>query len=208
MTRSDGMVLASVDGIASFVHPASLDRLDARTHRRYERIAPVNGLGERVLGWMLTGAEESAGRREIVALSGLARGMRLLEVSPGPGVFQPLLREAVGPEGEIAALDLSLNMLRQCRKRHARMHIELIHADAQKLPFADECFDGLFHFGGVNPFNEPARALAEFVRVVRKGGTVIWDGERMSPPFRRPLGRRIRPSLDPGFASAPPVSAR
>jgi ubiquinone/menaquinone biosynthesis C-methylase UbiE len=38
------------------------------------------------------------------------------------------------------------------------------------LPFADNSFDILFHFGGVNLFNNPDLALREFVRVVRRGG--------------------------------------
>ena len=123
LTRADGAVLPSVDGIASFVAPESLGGLDAAMNRRYQQIAPFYDFGERVLGWLLTGADVVVGRREMVALSGLKAGMRLLEVSPGPGVFQPLLRAAVGSHAEFVALDLSSNMLRQCRERFADLRI-------------------------------------------------------------------------------------
>ena len=67
----------------------------------------------------------------------------------GPGVFHPMLRKQLGEDAEIVSIDLSLNMLQQCRKQHASDRIELIQANAQNLPFADESFDALFHFGGV-----------------------------------------------------------
>jgi ubiquinone/menaquinone biosynthesis C-methylase UbiE len=144
------------------------------------------------------------GRQKIVDLISLTPGMRLLEVSPGPGVFQPMLRQALGVDSEIVAVDLSTNMLRQCMKHHAALNIELVHANAQNLPFADNSFDALFHFGGVNLFNNPDQALREFVRVVRKGGTISWGDEEMSENFRHPVGRSVLPRLNPGFMKIPP----
>jgi len=48
----------------------------------------------------------------------------------GPGVFHPMLRKQLGEEAEIVYVDQSLNMLQQCRKRHASERIELIQANA------------------------------------------------------------------------------
>jgi ubiquinone/menaquinone biosynthesis C-methylase UbiE len=74
----------------------------------------------------------------------------------------------------------------------------------QYLPFADESFDALFHFGGVNLFNEPDKGLLEFVRVVKKGGIVAWGDEEMSPDFTSRLRRKILIRLNPGYLKTPP----
>ena len=115
-----------------------------------------------------------------------------------------MLRKVLGSSAEIVAVDLSINMLRQCRQHHAGEHVELVRANAMHLPFSDNSFDALFHFGGVNLFNDPNLALREFVRVVRKGGVVAWGDEEMSDSFSHPVGRRILPRLNPGFRKTPP----
>jgi ubiquinone/menaquinone biosynthesis C-methylase UbiE len=201
---SDDKFFPDQDGIASLVYPQELVGDDERLNQRYEWLAPYYDVSERILGRLLTGIDMQEGRRHIVDLLGLTQGMRLLEVSPGPGVFQPMLRKALGADSQIAAVDLSLNMLRQCRQQHASECVDLIRANAQHLPFADESFDALFHFGGVNLFNAPELALSEFIRVVRKGGLIAWGDEQMDASFTHPVGRRILPRMNPGFKKIPP----
>ena len=200
----DGKFFPNQDGITSLVYPPQLVGDDEKLNQRYEWLAPYYDASERILGRLLTGIDMQQGRCQIVDLLGLTPGMRLLEVSPGPGVFQPMLRQALGSQAQIATVDLSLNMLRQCRQQHAAERVELIRADAQHLPFADESFDALFHFGGVNLFNAPAQALSEFVRVVRSGGLVAWGDELMDKSFKHPIGRRVLPLMNPGFKKTPP----
>jgi len=204
LVRADGSVLAQIASIPSFADPATLSGLDLQMHLRYQWLAPYYDVGERVLGRLLTGVDTTRGRADIVGRCGYAPGMRLLEVSPGPGVYLAPLRAALGSDAPIAALDLSLSMLLQYRRNPAAAAVELVHGDAQSLPFADASFDALFHFGGVNLFNDPARALAQFVRVVRPGGRVAWGDERMSASFRHPIGRRVLPMINPGFRRQPP----
>lgn len=201
---SDGKYFPDNNGLISLVYPYTLAGDDEKMNRLYEWLAPFYDTSERILGRILTGVDMQQGRNKIVDLLQLKLGMRLLEVSPGPGVFHPILRQKLGDKAEIAAIDLSCNMLRQCQKRHALDRVELIQANAQHLPFADGSFDALFHFGGVNLFNDPERALREFVRVVRKDGIVAWGDEQMSKDFSHPIGRRILPYLNPGFKKTPP----
>ena len=205
LRRADGRLFPDVDGLRSLVYPSQVAGDDGRMNRLYERLAPFYDLSERVLGRLLTGVDMQASRAQMASLVNLRPGMRFLEVSPGPGVFFPWFRERLGPGSEYAAVDLSRAMLRQCRARHAALQVELIHGNAHYLPFADESFDALFHFGGVNLFNEPTRALDEFVRVVRRGGTLAWGDEQMSEHFRHPLGRHLLPRLNPGFLRTPPA---
>ncbi len=204
LVREDGRAFPCFDGIASLVHPQTLQESDARWNRFYDAIAPFYDVSERVLGRLLTGVDMARGRAEIVALAGLEPGSQVLEVSPGPGVFHPLLRKALGPASRIVSIDLSLNMLRECRRRHGGLDIAPIQANALHLPFADESFDSLFHFGGVNLFSDPGQALREFVRVTRPGGRIVWGDEQMSERFSHPIGRRVLPHMNPGFRKTPP----
>jgi ubiquinone/menaquinone biosynthesis C-methylase UbiE len=128
-----------------------------------------------------------------------------LEVSPGPGVFQKYLRDQIGETGELVALDLSMGMLQQCRKRNGKLNVELIHANAQYLPFADDSFDALFHFGGINLFNDPHKAISEFIRVVKKEGIVSWGDEGFSENYSNERRKKLMLKINPGFAKPRPV---
>lgn len=203
--RPDGKTYRVIDGILSIVHPAELSGQDAEFNQFYDRLAPLYDLNERVFGRLIAGIDMATGRREIVSRLPLQRGCRLLEVSPGPGVFQPHLRDAIGPEGEFVSLDLSLGMLRQCQHRNGRLDVQLIHANGQHLPFEDASFDAVFHFGGVNLFNDPDRALAEFARVTRPGGLVSWGDEGFAPSYPNGLRKKMMSRINPGFTKPRPA---
>jgi ubiquinone/menaquinone biosynthesis C-methylase UbiE len=192
------------NGILSLVYPDQIDGLDAGYNKIYNILAPLYDLNEKVMGKLLTGVDMEKGRNQIVSLLGLKPGMKLLEVSPGPGIFQNYLRDCIGEAGELVALDLSMGMLHQCRKRNKSLNVELIHGNAQYLPFADNSFDALFHFGGVNLFNDPQKAISEFIRVVKKDGIVSWGDEGFSVNYKHERRKKIMMKINPGFARPRP----
>jgi len=200
----DGRVYPLRDGILSIVYPDSLEGSDEKMNRLYRWLAPFYDLSERVLGRLLSGQDMRSGRQEIVKLLPLSKGMKLLEVSPGPGVFQSFLRDSIGGSGGLVSLDLSLPMLRQCQRIASVTRAHLIHANGACLPFADETFDGLFHFGGINLFNNPEQALSEFVRVVKRGGIVAYGDEGFSPDYKAGWRKNVLLRLNPGFSRSRP----
>jgi ubiquinone/menaquinone biosynthesis C-methylase UbiE len=205
--RSDRQCYPVRDGILSAVFPELLTGEDARCNRFYERFAPYYEWTQRVLGRLISGSDatpEQLWRRDVIARLGLQPASRVLEVSPGPGVVQRLLRERIGEKGELVALDLSKNMLRQCQKR-GDGNACLIHGNGQHLPFADNSFDALFHFGGINLFNHPAKAIEEFVRVVRKDGILAWGDEGFSPSHPDGMKKKILTWMNPGYLRARPA---
>ena len=163
LVRKDGKVFPCPGGIASLVYPETLQDTDASWNRFYDALAPFYDFSERVLGRLLTGVDMVKGRAEIAALAGLEPGSQVLEVSPGPGVFHPLLRKALGHSSRIASADLSLNMLRECRRRHGDLDIALIQANAQHLPFADEILRRAFPFWRRQSFQR-SRPSAQRIR--------------------------------------------
>lgn len=199
LLRPDGMFYPILDGIPSLVYPVKLTGEDAKWQRFYDWFAPVYDLNERFFGRILCGVDMRKERARVISLLGLGKGMRVLEVSPGPGVYQSQIRLAVGNDAEFVSVDLSLGMLKQCQKRNRALNVALLQANGSYLPFADESFDALFHFGSVNLFDDPGRALAEFVRVVRKGGIVSWGDERFSPSIPDGWKKRFLARMNPGY---------
>jgi ubiquinone/menaquinone biosynthesis C-methylase UbiE len=203
--RPDGKVYPVNNGILSAVYPEEISGDDAKMNKFYEFFAPFYDFNEIVLGGLIAGISMAEGRKEIVGCLNLQLGMRVLEVSPGPGVFQILLRNKIGKEGELVSLDLSLSMLRQCHKRNKALDVQLVHGNGQYLPFAENSFDALFHFGGVNLFNDPHKAIAEFIRVTQKGGIVSWGDEGFANNYPNNLKRKILSKMNPGYTKPRPT---
>lgn len=68
-------------------------------------------------------------------------------------------------------------------------------ADVGELPFADGWFDLVVSFTGLHCFPDPARAVAEMVRVLRPGGVItgsafLNDSGVRHEPIRR-VGRLV-----------------
>ena len=47
------------------------------------------------------------------------------------------------------------------------------HACAEDLPFADNSFDIVYHIGGINFFNDKAKAMQEMLRVAKPGTKLL-----------------------------------
>jgi ubiquinone/menaquinone biosynthesis C-methylase UbiE len=101
------------------------------------------------------------------ALSLLPENASVLELGAGTGrnfSLYPGSRLAVASE-------ISIEMLRIAKSRAET--IELVQADAQRLPFADNCFDAAFATLVFCSIPEPGLAFGEINRVVRPGGQVV-----------------------------------
>ncbi len=53
------------------------------------------------------------------------------------------------------------------------MEGELFLGNAERLPFADESFDVVFHTGGINFFSDRAKAIGEMIRVAKPGSLIL-----------------------------------
>lgn len=207
MVDSAGRSYDIARGIPRLVRKGSLGGEDARWNRFYELLAPLYEVNERVFVWVLTGLNVRAEQQRMVASLGISPGSSLLEICTGPGVFQPWLAQAVGPDGKLVALDLSMNMLYRCyRRTRNQLPVPLVvQGNGNQLPFADASFDYLFHFGAIKLFTSPDDALKECARVLRPGGRLFLGDEGYEPTIsKRGLRRRIMMRINPGFRKPPP----
>ena len=84
-------------------------------------------------------------RRKAVSQLYLKPGDTVLDVGCGPGANFELLREAVGADGHVIGVDLSLGMVERATERieiHRWENVEVIRADATTLSLGDDRFDG------------------------------------------------------------------
>lgn len=98
---------------------------------------------------------------------------RILDVGCGPGVALAPLAQRF-PDAEIVALDLALPML-QLAAIEAPASALFVCADAQALPLADASIDLVHSSLCVQWCDDPGLALAEFARVLRPGGVLLFS---------------------------------
>lgn len=102
----------------------------------------------------------------------------LLEIAAGTGVVTRHLANALAPEVRIVATDLNQAMIDRATTVGTSRPVEWHQADAMKLPFSDETFDVVACQFGAMFFPEKPKAFSEAKRVLRSGGTFIfnvWD---------------------------------
>jgi uncharacterized protein YbaR (Trm112 family) len=141
-----------VDGIPHFVEPEKLTGLNRRFSRLYDWFSWGYRAFSKV-AFAYIGMDEATGRREITNRLD-PRGGRVLEVSVGPSVNLPYPVER--PDvGEVFGLDISLGQLQRCQSYVAKKGwgVDLFLGNGEQLPFQNEAFDGVFHVGGINFFN-------------------------------------------------------
>jgi SAM-dependent methyltransferase len=119
--------------------------------------------------------------------SELDRGYdRSLEIGAGTGYFSLNLLQA-GVVSEATCTDISPGMVTTLASNARRLGLEVktARADAESLPFSDESFDLVLGHAVLHHLPNLRRAFAEFHRVLRPGGRIVFAGE----PSR--LGDRI-----------------
>jgi len=196
-----------VEGIPHFIKPEQLSGLNKRFSRTYDWFSWGYRLFSKA-AFAYIGLNEETGRREITDRLD-PQGGKVLEVSVGPGVNLPYLVNR-SDVGEVLGLDISLGQLMRCQSYAAKENwsIELFLGNAEQLPFRDDSFEGVFHVGGINFFNNKKFAIDEMVRVAKPGTRILIADEtergargyeKFIPGFKNSFGGQreaIQPPID------------
>lgn len=143
-------------------HKAFVADVFGRTAERYDRVG--------------TPLFAPLGRR-LVELADIAPGATVLDIATGSGAVLLPAAEAAGPEGRVIGIDLSPEMVHAANRAIAEHGLaeraEARVGDAESLDhLPDDAFDAVLCGCGISFFPDPDRAVSEFRRVLRPGGTV------------------------------------
>lgn len=111
-----------------------------------------------------------------IELLDLRSGDRVLELGFGAGRAIELVA-ARAPNGQIAGIDISQEMVRSASRRNARAikagQVILRQGDLSALPYPDSQFDKIFTIQTFYFWSDIPQALAEIFRVLKPGGKLV-----------------------------------
>ncbi len=116
-----------------------------------------------------------AAKRRTYDLLALAPGSHVLDIGCGAGEDVRAMAEIVGPTGRAVGVDGSATMIAAARERSEALALptEFFVDDAQHLRFSDATFDGCRTDRVLLHLSDPALAIAEMARVLRRGGRAV-----------------------------------
>lgn len=146
-------------------------------------------------------------RRRFVEFVSPQAGDRVLDVATGPGFLAFLFAEQ---SAEVVGIDLTPAMLARAEAdRQARQmdNLRFEAGDAESLAFPDQSFDIATCGSAFHHLSDPARVLAEMVRVVRPGGHVaLIDIITSEVPEQAALHNQLEQWRDPSHTRSLPLS--
>ena len=163
---------------------------NGKTHFGYREVRPerkaglVAGVFHSVAGrYDLMNDLMSAGihrlwKRFAIEVSAARPGCRVLDLAGGTGDMAARFAELTGPDGFTALADINDSMLRRGRDRLIdrgcpQGRIGYAQADAENLPFPENCFDIVCIAFGLRNVTNQNRALRETGRVLKPGGRLL-----------------------------------
>jgi ubiquinone/menaquinone biosynthesis C-methylase UbiE/uncharacterized protein YbaR (Trm112 family) len=194
------------NGIPYLVYPDQLLPSDAYVRVEYDKAASDYDTYTKFIFDSFF-EDENTVRESLVDSLRLSEDAKVLEIGCGTGSDSVRIASRLGPQGELYLQDLSGEMLEVCRSKFSQSNTvpEFAVTNAAYLPFADGYFDVVYHFGGINTFSEPGRALSEMTRVTRMGGRVMVGDEGVPIWLKDKLLGKILIAANPLYENEPPL---
>jgi len=136
----------------------------------------------------------------LVERAQLAAGSRVLDVATGRGASAFPAAKLVGPRGQVIGTDIAPEMLQETAKDVKTgnwPNIELQQMDAERLQYPDGAFDCVLCGFALWFFPHPDRALQQFYRVLKPGGSLALTTWAHDSPMHNLQRDTLRPHLVP-----------
>jgi arsenite methyltransferase len=102
----------------------------------------------------------------------LAPGETVADIGAGTGLLALGAAERVGADGDVIAVDISVDALEELRAHAVAANISYLIGSADVLPLPDEAVDAVVTRSVLIYVGDKADAAREFLRVLRAGGRV------------------------------------
>ena len=110
----------------------------------------------------------------LVPTFGLLPGQKILDIGTGTGILIPFLLKAVGPTGQISAIDYAEKMVKICKSKYAHLpNVTFTVQQVEKLDFPSQTFDAVTCFGLFPHIENKEEALQQINRVLKTNGKLI-----------------------------------
>ncbi len=129
----------------------------------------------------------------------VVRGVRVLDVACGTGVFGRLAAHVAGPGGRVVGIDRSAVAVDTARRIDPTSIVDWRHWDDGDLPFDDGTFDVVACQHALHRFADPGRMVREMFRVLAPGGRLgitTWGPIEENPAFAAQLDATVKAGLD------------
>lgn len=120
------------------------------------------------------------------ALPSPSSSVELLEVGCADGIFT---RRFAALGYRVVALDFAGTQLQRAVAGNPQQ--QFVQADGQSLPFKDASFDAIVSMCTLRYFTNPDQAMAEFVRCLKPGGSLVVDVPNRYCPFYWGVGTAL-----------------
>jgi ubiquinone/menaquinone biosynthesis C-methylase UbiE len=117
-------------------------------------------------------AEVAAFRDNVLDNAHLRAGDTVVDVGAGLGLLTLAAAERVAPDGEVLAVDISVDALEELRRVATASNISYLVGSADVLPLPDASVDVVMTRSVLIYVEDKAEAAREFFRVLRDGGRV------------------------------------
>ncbi len=136
------------------------------------------GLSLNAVEWLVTHHESKVVERtQMIRDLQLTRGCLVVDAGCGPGLWTPLLAEAIGPHGRIIGVDISLEALVTAQRRNRQSsyyhRVQYKRASLEQLPLEYGSADIIFSANVSQYLEEPIETFAAMGRYLAQGGRLV-----------------------------------
>jgi arsenite methyltransferase len=117
-------------------------------------------------------ADLSTFRDRILDNARLRPGETVVDVGAGTGLLTIGAAERVAPDGDVLAIDVSVDALEELRRITAASNVFYLVGSADVLPLPDESVDAVLTRSVLIYTDDKREAAREFFRVLRRGGRI------------------------------------
>lgn len=206
ISKNSKLIYSINDGIPNFAHPKELNTSDNKFFQKYNGNANFYDAG---MSWLFSSFHETEEnvRSKLVDFLSIKPSDFILNMGCGSGSDSKYILRILNHQGKLFNLDLSINLLKIARQKLSNeiVPVEFFIGNGSYLPFEENTFDSLFHFGGINVFSEKKKAILEMARVVKPGGKVVFGDESVAPWLRKKKFGKIITNANPLYKHQPPL---